>query len=278
MTTGHHFFLLRNRTMLSRLRVFSVGDRSVPTLMLSLLFLHWFTLPTHIVCPTLPYPPACVWTVCTERFVCCRTVQGGAKAPSTQANGAATAAGGADGDKSHQNSRSGGGSGLLASDRPDGGVGDGGGGGPGVGGEGSSRGKLDAAVGDLHQAMAGGKKGSGDGGSPRVNEAGEVDKGSGGGEGGGGDGGGGGASATGGGGGMANGGRDMVPMTVFTRGEAAQDTYNPLLFGCRSVDNYERITFIDEGAYGKVYCALNKLTGEVVALKQVRLPESGRRV
>ncbi|CAN0493469.1 unnamed protein product, partial [Hapterophycus canaliculatus] len=58
-------------------------------------------------------------------------------------------------------------------------------------------------------------------------------------------------------------------MTVFTRDQAAQDTYNPLLFGCRSVDNYERIEFIDEGAYGKVYCALNKTTGEVVALKQV---------
>lgn len=65
-----------------------------------------------------------------------------------------------------------------------------------------------------------------------------------------------------------NGARD-APMTVFTRHKAMQDTYNPLLYGCRSVDNYSRVTFIDEGAYGKVYCALNKSTGEVVALKQV---------
>lgn len=59
-------------------------------------------------------------------------------------------------------------------------------------------------------------------------------------------------AAGGGSSGYHNGGRGDVPMTVFTRHEAAQDTYNPLLYGCRSVNNYQRITFIDEGAYGKV--------------------------
>ena len=48
------------------------------------------------------------------------------------------------------------------------------------------------------------------------------------------------------------------------------DSYNPLLQGCRSVEHYERIKYISEGAYGMVFAAKNKVTGEVVAIKQVR--------
>lgn len=143
-------------------------------------------------------------------------------------------------------------SGGVSGDR----VANGGGTGPG----------LNPAAGELLDAMKAGK-GSGEG-SPRLNEgeeaglqgkeAGGVGTG---------------AGSRGGSGGAGDGEkpRGLVPLNVFTRGEAARDTYNPLLYGCRSVDNYERITFIDEGAYGKVYCALNKITGEVVALKQVKL-------
>jgi cell division cycle 2-like len=41
--------------------------------------------------------------------------------------------------------------------------------------------------------------------------------------------------------------------------------------GCRSVDCYERLNFIDEGTYGRVFRARDISTGEVYALKQVKL-------
>ncbi|CDF34307.1 Cyclin-dependent kinase, CDK [Chondrus crispus] len=41
--------------------------------------------------------------------------------------------------------------------------------------------------------------------------------------------------------------------------------------GCRSVDNYERLNFIDEGAYGLVFRARDRVTGRIYALKQVKL-------
>lgn len=139
------------------------------------------------------------------------------------------------------------------------------------GGEGLARRSDAGGAVELKLAMAGGKSGpKGDGSAAEDGVNGEA-SGAGGASSGGGDGGGGGAgTGIGGGGGASGRSNPTVPMTVYTRDQAAQDTYNPLLYGCRSVDNYERIEFIDEGAYGKVYCALNKTTGEVVALKQVR--------
>lgn len=47
--------------------------------------------------------------------------------------------------------------------------------------------------------------------------------------------------------------------------------YNPLFYGCRSVENYQRLSFIDQGTYGLVFKAKCRETGEVVALKQVKL-------
>jgi cell division cycle 2-like len=40
---------------------------------------------------------------------------------------------------------------------------------------------------------------------------------------------------------------------------------------CRSVDCYERLNFIDEGTYGRVFRARDVRTGEVYALKQVKI-------
>ncbi|KAJ3079840.1 hypothetical protein HK102_003476, partial [Quaeritorhiza haematococci] len=45
----------------------------------------------------------------------------------------------------------------------------------------------------------------------------------------------------------------------------------PLLTGCRSVNNYEKLNRIDEGAYGVVYRARDRTTGEIVALKKLKL-------
>jgi cell division cycle 2-like protein len=54
--------------------------------------------------------------------------------------------------------------------------------------------------------------------------------------------------------------------------------HNPLIHGCRSVDCYERINFISQGTYGVVFKAKSKETGELVALKQVKLGDEVRRV
>ncbi|KAK8537688.1 hypothetical protein V6N12_043839 [Hibiscus sabdariffa] len=44
-----------------------------------------------------------------------------------------------------------------------------------------------------------------------------------------------------------------------------------MLFGCRSVFEYERLNKISEGTYGIVYRAKDKKTGEIVALKKVKI-------
>ncbi|XP_057416218.1 cyclin-dependent kinase G-2 isoform X2 [Lotus japonicus] len=51
---------------------------------------------------------------------------------------------------------------------------------------------------------------------------------------------------------------------------APQRTVN-MLQGCRSVDEFERLNKIDEGTYGVVYRAKDKKTGEIVALKKVKM-------
>lgn len=47
--------------------------------------------------------------------------------------------------------------------------------------------------------------------------------------------------------------------------------YNWALYGCRSVDNYQRLNRIQEGTYGVVYRAQDKQTGQIVALKKVKM-------
>lgn len=44
-----------------------------------------------------------------------------------------------------------------------------------------------------------------------------------------------------------------------------------MLQGCRSVDEFERLNKIDEGTYGVVYRAKDKKSGEIVALKKVKM-------
>ncbi|KAM7464723.1 hypothetical protein LguiA_032844 [Lonicera macranthoides] len=44
-----------------------------------------------------------------------------------------------------------------------------------------------------------------------------------------------------------------------------------MLHGCRSVDEFERLNKIDEGTYGVVYRARDNKTGEIVALKKVKM-------
>ncbi|KAJ3675441.1 hypothetical protein LUZ60_004483 [Juncus effusus] len=44
-----------------------------------------------------------------------------------------------------------------------------------------------------------------------------------------------------------------------------------MLLGCRSVDSFERLNKINEGTYGVVYRARDKKTGEIVALKKIKM-------
>ena len=44
-----------------------------------------------------------------------------------------------------------------------------------------------------------------------------------------------------------------------------------MLEGCRSVETFEYLNKIDEGAYGVVYRAKDKKTGEIVAIKKLKL-------
>jgi hypothetical protein len=62
---------------------------------------------------------------------------------------------------------------------------------------------------------------------------------------------------------------EAAVVVAGTDGEQPVDNYNPLLQGCRSIEHYERIKYINEGAYGMVFAARNRVTGEVVAIKQV---------
>lgn len=69
----------------------------------------------------------------------------------------------------------------------------------------------------------------------------------------------------------------------YTDSEDESDSPNPpepaappqrsvnMLQGCRSVDEFERLNKIDEGTYGVVYRARDKKTGEIVALKKVKM-------
>ena len=44
-----------------------------------------------------------------------------------------------------------------------------------------------------------------------------------------------------------------------------------LLEGCRSIENFEYLNKIDEGAYGVVYRARDKSNDEIVAIKKLKL-------
>ena len=44
-----------------------------------------------------------------------------------------------------------------------------------------------------------------------------------------------------------------------------------LLEGCRSIENFEHLNVIDEGSYGVVYRARDKVSGEICAVKKVKL-------
>lgn len=48
-------------------------------------------------------------------------------------------------------------------------------------------------------------------------------------------------------------------------------SWHPPIQGCRSIHNYERLNHIEEGSYGVVFRAREKATGEIVALKKLKM-------
>ncbi|KAJ3113314.1 hypothetical protein HK098_007757 [Nowakowskiella sp. JEL0407] len=64
---------------------------------------------------------------------------------------------------------------------------------------------------------------------------------------------------------------DSLPTTSYSPTLPSITTRGPPLTPCRLVDSYERLHKIDEGAYGVVYKAKDKLSGEIVALKRLKI-------
>jgi cell division cycle 2-like protein len=63
---------------------------------------------------------------------------------------------------------------------------------------------------------------------------------------------------------------------VIMRTEQPAPKAYPYLRECRHVDCFERLNHIEEGSYGIVFRARDKESGQVVALKKLKLnPESG---
>lgn len=71
-------------------------------------------------------------------------------------------------------------------------------------------------------------------------------------------------------GGMQSVGHDEEGYPV-KRARTAPPPPHPLLCGCRRVERFRKLNRIDEGTYGVVYRARDTETGEVVALKQLKL-------
>ncbi|KAG0151908.1 hypothetical protein CROQUDRAFT_719537 [Cronartium quercuum f. sp. fusiforme G11] len=58
----------------------------------------------------------------------------------------------------------------------------------------------------------------------------------------------------------------------LTRSQQLRNLY-PTIQGCRSVYSYERLNHIEEGSYGVVFRAKDKETGEIVALKKIKMDQ-----
>lgn len=56
---------------------------------------------------------------------------------------------------------------------------------------------------------------------------------------------------------------------------AADQRVLDMRYGCRDVSHYEKLNEINEGTYGKVYRARDRKTGEIVALKKVKMHVGG---
>lgn len=64
---------------------------------------------------------------------------------------------------------------------------------------------------------------------------------------------------------------EIKPVNPISDQQRTNALLGPHIQSCRSVDNFENLNRIDEGAYGIVYRARNRDTDEIVALKKLKL-------
>jgi hypothetical protein len=60
--------------------------------------------------------------------------------------------------------------------------------------------------------------------------------------------------------------------------EQEEIEHNSVIYGCRSVDEYQKVNFIDQGTYGLVFRAKCRKTGKTYALKQVKIGREANKV
>jgi len=65
--------------------------------------------------------------------------------------------------------------------------------------------------------------------------------------------------------------KEVVPEEDAKLEGAVECDYDALVHGCRSVERYEHLNFIDQGTYGMVFKARCRESGVVYALKQVKV-------
>jgi len=56
------------------------------------------------------------------------------------------------------------------------------------------------------------------------------------------------------------------------------EEYNPAIYGCRSVEEYEKVSYISQGTYGLVFKARCVRSNELVALKEIKMTSDARKV
>lgn len=64
---------------------------------------------------------------------------------------------------------------------------------------------------------------------------------------------------------------EKIQEVITVAPQAPKRKWNPMLDGCRSIDEYEPLNKIDEGSYGIVFRAREKDTGKIFAIKKVKL-------
>lgn len=62
-----------------------------------------------------------------------------------------------------------------------------------------------------------------------------------------------------------------APAPALAKPMPRRSTSRPFIEGCRSVDRFERLNRIEEGSYGIVFRARDRDSGDVVALKKLKL-------
>lgn len=65
--------------------------------------------------------------------------------------------------------------------------------------------------------------------------------------------------------------RIRPPRLPATRGPIPPRSAHPPITSCSSVSDYEKLNHIEEGTYGVVFRARHKVTGEIVALKKLKM-------